>query len=480
MTDAPTDSAGPGHPGLEDLFSYPLVSAFTERRTRRISRGTSVTSGNLSHTSQNAPAPLSKLEEAVLIMGSGATGFIMHDGPLQTPAGGDELGTPFVNIVGRTAPSPDNAQATHFFMLNDEGTWLIKRLRGKEAAALVKDAPARWRDWKEADWLAAADMVKVKVFDKRVEFPREWPYYIGWNKQISNRPGTTLFFPVVDCTYQYINAFLILSSEPDGQRSLFIDDFRPFKPQTAMDWLAWAASKVGLAERIPYHPVGGVKHIRSGFVNPKNVIPLGLARTFRTEHEAFFLVQNLLLMGEALGVGGWVHASIFPPYIMQRDPAKGWYGFGFREQKPKDFRRWPPLPASQPNYVGIDGILEGLCPPYVKSMDEAVDKVMEMKLSAQGTYGDMDIFAKPYKERAQAESFVRQMIPHSPKAVAHAKDICNYIYDTYGRFPAHTNAFYCPGIWAQFSHVEREYYEQYAQPSYWSRQAAHDALWDAT
>ena len=271
---------------------------------------------------------------------------------------------------------------------------------------------------------------------------------------------------------------MILSSEPDGQRSLFIDDFRPFTPKTAQDWLAWAASKVGLAEKIPYHPIGGIKHIRSGYVNRNNVLPLGLARTFRTEHEAFFLVQNLLLMGEALGLGGWVHASIFPPYVMQRDESKGWYGLGFREDQPRALRRTPPLPASQPNYVGIDGFLEGLCPPYVKSMDDAVDKVMEMKLASEGTYGNMEIFAKPYRDRGQAEAFVKQAKPHDARAVAHAKMICNYIYDTYGRFPAHTNAFYCPGIMTQFSHVEREYYEEYAQPWHWQRQIDHDALWD--
>jgi hypothetical protein len=28
--------------------------------------------------------------------------------------------------------------------------------------------------------------------------------------------------------------------------------------------------------------------------------------------------------------------------------------------------RWPPLPSTQANPVGIDGVLEGLCPPYVK------------------------------------------------------------------------------------------------------------------
>lgn len=43
--------------------------------------------------------------------------------------------------------------------------------------------------------------------------------------------------------------------------------------------------------------------------------------------------------------------------------------------------------------------------------------------------------------------------PPRPEAVEYAKEICNYIYDIYGRFPAHSNAFHLPGVWLQFSHL---------------------------
>ncbi len=191
------------NPGLDALFQYPLMSALFNRRTRRIARGTSLLSDGLSHTSTNAPAPLSPLEEAVLIVSTGITGSVTPDGPLQIPGGGDELGTPFLNALGRSASSPDNSQATTFFMINDEGIWLIKRLEGQQALDVLGGLPPN-----KADWLAAAQAVKVKLYDQRLEFPRQFPYYLGWNKQISNRPGTTIFFPVVDCTRGYINIIL--------------------------------------------------------------------------------------------------------------------------------------------------------------------------------------------------------------------------------------------------------------------------------
>ena len=233
------------HPSLTDLFQYPLMSALIERRTRRIPRGQSVNAGVLSHQSTNQPAPLSRLEEAILITCiTGITGVTTHDGPLTKANGTDELGTPFLNIMARTGSSADNAQATHFFMINDDGIFLLKHPTGKKALETMTSLPPRWADWTEADWIAAAEQCKVRVSDKRLSFPREWPYYLGWNAQASNVPGTTLFYPLVDCTWQYINAILILAAEPDGKRPVFIDDWRTFKPKGGFEWMA---KKIGRA-----------------------------------------------------------------------------------------------------------------------------------------------------------------------------------------------------------------------------------------
>ena len=50
--------------------------------------------------------------------------------------------------------------------------------------------------------------------------------------------------------------------------------------------------------------------------------------------------------------------------------------------------------------------------------------------------------------------------------------------DTYGRFPAHTDAFYLPGIWVQCSHLELEYYERFADPGHTRRAAEGKAIWE--
>jgi hypothetical protein len=337
-------------------------------------------------------------------------------------------------------------------------------------------------DWADADWLAAAQAVKVKLFDQRLDFPRQFPYYLGWNKQISNRPGTTIFLPVVDCTRGYINIILNLLTEPDGQRPLWVDDWQKFKPADVVEALEWAGVELGLAgadKKVPYEVIGGLARAQDKFVNPNIVLPLGLASTMRVNYEALFLLQNLMLVGQAMGLGGWVHASVAPPYILERDPSKQLFGLGFRMQPGKTWpdTDWPPVPASQPNPVGIDGVLQGLCPPYVASMDDAVDQLLAEKFGPAGMYGDVNVFKRPYLSETFAQNYLQNASHYSDQAIAYAKQICSYIYDIYGRFPAHCDAFHVPGVWLQLSHLELEYYEKYFNSNQYARQNQHAAMW---
>ena len=471
------------HAGQQDLFSYSVAACFQDRRTRRVAQGVSLQAGEMSYESTNDPSPLTPLEEAILIASTGPTGAVMHDGPIDKPNGGKELGTPFLHVTGRAASSADNAQATSLFMINDEGIWLIKRPQEREAMDLFKEIPPRWEDRTEDDWISYANAVKRKVYDGRFEFPREWPFYLGWNAQHSNAPGTTCFLPVVDNTRQYINVLLILLSETSGKAPLFIDDWRPFRPRGAVEYAAWLASKIGLVEPIPYQPIGGLKRVRGGFVSADVPAPLGSVGEVRTEHEAYFLMQNLMLMGEALRLGGWVHGAPMIPHVWKRDPGTGNLGLGFREYSAKPatsrLKRWPPVPASQPNYVGIDGVLEGLCPPYI-DMDAAVDQVLEEKFGEGGTYADAEVFAQVYKDKATAETYMQNAGHPSAEAIAYTKEICRYLVDTYGRFPAHTDPFHLPGIWVQCSHLEVEYYERFASERHVRRQAEGREIWDRT
>jgi len=463
----------------DEVLQCPLLAAIAGRRSRRVARGVSVAAGALSHTSTNAPAPLDPLEEAVLIVATLITGAVTHDGPLDIPGGGRELGTPFLNIVGRSASSPDNIQAVHFVVVNDEGTWLIRRPSPADMVALLGGLPARWEQWEASHWLAVARAVKYRIGD-RLTLPRRFPYYLGWNKQLSNVPGTTMFLPLVDCTHGYINALLNLAMEPDGQRPLFIDDWRPFDAESVADFAAKAMALVGKIE-LPYQLIGGVSHVRSKYVNPDIAAPLGLFRTFIADHEAHFHLQNLMLLTQAMGLAGWVHFCPPSPYLFEGDGTPEHPGLGFTMQKPeKDWGRHPPPPPSwMPNPVGIPGVLEALTPPFVPDMNTAVDKVLAMKFGAQGAYRDASL-AMGLRNPGDAQPFLAHAARYDDRAVAYVKEICNYIWDTYGRFPAHVDAWFVPGSWLQVAHPELEYYERTVPAAMFERQARHAAMWGET
>ena len=155
---------------------------------------------------------------------------------------------------------------------------------------IFKEIPPRWEDRTEDDWLAYADAVKRKVYDQRFEFPREWPYYLGWNAQHSNAPGTTCFLPVVDNTRQYINVLLILLSEPQGTAPLFMDDWRPFRPKGA-DGLGRVGGVQGRrsSTRSPTSRSAASSACAAAWSRRTPRRRIGSLGTVRTDHEAYFL-----------------------------------------------------------------------------------------------------------------------------------------------------------------------------------------------
>jgi hypothetical protein len=443
------------HPGLSEALHYPLFSAFFQRRSRRISKGVPAVpaGGGLDYVSKQAPQPLSPVEEALLIAATGLTGMTMPDLPLKTTDGQPLDGSPMIELRGRSASSPDNAQGTHFFLINDSGTYLLKRPTDVAPPVLGDGAV-------DADALVAyAEKCKVRVLEKRLDFPREYPFYFGRNRFVSNLPGSTIFVPVVDLSRQYINGLMFLLSQPDGHRPTFIDDWNFYKPAGVKKW------------------------INNGFLNKDLKLPLGVIGTLRTQIEADLLVQNLLLAIQAMGLGGWVHAAFSAPILLgSPTPPNAGAGLGFRFHTPKmtlwrELRKAiTPLPANQPNPVGLDGHLEGFCPPYYPDMAKAVDALIAWKYGPGGLYTDPSHLEEVFGP-GLAETFVKEVRHYSPEIIACVKDACQYIFDTYDRFPAHVDAMYVPGIWVQAHHLDLEYYDKLFRHGYSETQRRHQELW---
>jgi hypothetical protein len=439
--------------GLAEALAYPLLGTIFNRRSRRISKGIkSIPAGSLTYQSRHEPHPLSPLEEALLIAATGVTGVTMPDQPFATEEGKPLVGSPMVDVLGRAAGSPDNAQATHFFLLNDQGTYFLRRPAGDAALALAQGPLTAER------LIAYADACKVRVLDQRVDFPRQYPYYLGRNRYVSNLPGTTILVPVVDLTRQYINGLMFLLTQDDGHRPTFIDDWN-------------------------FYRVAGVKKwVKSGFLNPDLKIPLGVLGSARIQIEAEMLLQNVFLTMQAMGLGGWVHAGFTGPVLLgDEDYRNDGRHLGFRFHTPhrplrKLFRFLFPLPSWRPNPVGLDGLLEGYCPPYHPSMSVAIDKLLEHKYGPGGLYSDPKEFDRVFKP-GLASRFCHEVPHYTPEVVACAKDVCTYIYETYDRFPAHADAMFVPGVWIQAHHLDLDYYDQLYSNGYAPIHARHDELW---
>ena len=451
-----------GNAGLDALTELPLLASIWRRRTHRVSRGSSIDAGSMSWTSSEPRMPLTELEEAVLISLTGCTGLTMPDRPFSDPRDHKPImAKPNLNMTGRSAGSPDNAQGTHFFIINDTGTYFLRKLPPPgDATASVFDPESL---------LARAAEAKVKLLDRRIDVPggnRDFPAYLDSNRFLSNLPGTTIFFPVVDLSRQYINGMMYLLTQPEGARPVIVDD-RNF-----------------------YRPAGVKRWIQSGFLNNDIKLPLGTIWSMRTQIEADLLLQNIMLTADAMGLGAWIHASLAPPILLGDPKFRATYGamLGFDWSTPKwrlaDIVRWQvPLPwyaSLRATTTGLrhrgEYLIKAMCPPNYPTMADAVDAVVAEKFGPRGIYADESLFARIYRGEFGAQ-YLRQASNYSADVIACARDICTYIYETHGRFPAHCDTLHVPGVWLQAHHVEEGYYQEFFRNGLTEEHQLHDQRW---
>ena len=300
--------------------------------------------------------------------------------------------------------------------------------------------------------IAHAETCKVKVKDGRVDFPRTFPAYASGNRYVSNVPGSTMFVPVTEVTRQYINGlFYVLAQEP-GQRPMFVDDFNLFLPCGCEKW------------------------VKSKFLNKEIPIPLSIYAKGRTEYESLLLLQNLALVSQSMGLGGWIHAAFAPTILLGGYPDIG-PGLGFRFEKPKGIPLPRPYPASVDNPVGLDGLLQSYAPPYFKDTDAAIDAILAEKYGPDGLYHDGATAAPGMKPDVGGGVRARGARTSSPRSWRSCARSAATSGSTYGRFPAHCHAIDSSGVWMQCHHIDPEFYEQHFTEAFSSTQAAHARAW---
>ena len=426
-----------------ELDQFPLLTALRERRSRRFGFGMKIPGGPLAYESRHKPRPLTEDEIGALVFAAcGITGHALADLCYAKDGGGSIM----AGLVARTIASGDGLQTVSLIVTNDEGTWLIRKPRELSAGSI----PELIELGKRGEFTELYRRCRVKIMDGRVKTSSEPLFNINANRWSAHAPGTTYFLPINDLTFMYVNGLLEILNEHTG--AFILDERNNFLPAGLTKFVR---SRGGHLENDPHK--GRVATVRQ-------------VEQFVTEFvtvEQGMMLQNLGLMAEALGLGGypnfanhefaWFQALGFR---MQEMPANRYVGAGWLPSLAmKLLKRNPNIPYP----VGLerDGevLLKPFCPPYYNSMADAVRAVVEIKYGANGIFRS----AGHGSAWTKHDSVVNEVPRVSEAAIAATIAYCEYLWQRYGRFPVYMPP-YRTVLGFQACHLDVEFYEKFYKP----------------
>jgi len=392
---------------VRELFEYPLLKAMARRRTRRFPLGCEMAEGTLTHASKNPPVPLNDVETAILCWaGAGITGTITGDMPTN-----DVQGSMWTSWIGRTTPYQCNVHNMKLLFNNDEGLFVYDPKGASKAVEIETE-----EDWEKIGTYFTRDTIKLS--DGRFEMiPEALVRLVHWN---TNKPGTTIFMPVLEISEEYLDAVITVFM---GEGYKVFDDIKGRGPAGIKKWI----------------DNGTLKGVDAPLSTLEYTLFVGnLAAPFHA-------LQNMQLVAEAMGLGSIIMTGYIGLIVLQ--------SLGFRYNTAKEGSG----ALLNLNPVGLDGVFESYQPPYYKTMDDAVDAFIEKKYGSGGTFASDYSGILPFKDWKKVQP--GYPVP-SKEVIQIVKDYCNYIFDTFGRFPATFDTIVMPE-WLQVHHLEEEFYDKY-------------------
>lgn len=387
-----------------------LMALLHQRKTRRFGLGMTLAAGPLKYTSNHPPMPLSAEEEEHLIFAAvGITGLNLADMQYARQSGHENgQGMALMKFDSRTVPSACGAQTTRLFYTNDDGVFFVSTARSLDGHPQAR---------------------VVRIQESRLEIPRELPFMPTFNQWYTNRPGTTYFLPVTSLVELYINLLCALLSEEYGCLVIDTDN-----GNAACGLDTFRRSRGGHLYEDP---------AKRRMLTLREVDAMIASLAIQ---EQGIMCQNMVLMQQALGLGGGMQSVGSGRHWLGMEPTLC-RGLGFEFV-------YPQRPMVRPNPCGLPGIWEGLVNPFTTQMDAAVESVVQSKFGPTGTYRNLAI--SPWKDPEVA----LHVTPHVDHVIAAVKAFCNYVLNTYGRFPSHADAFQV-GMGCQAHHLDEEFYRTF-------------------
>jgi hypothetical protein len=420
-----------------------LLEIMRHRRSRRFGLGMHMLTGPLAYESPHPGIPLTEVEEALLTFAAcGITGYALADLLYERGQGG----TIMSGLLGRTIPSGDAIQTVALLLMNQQGTYYLKRPQDfgpEENRELIRLA-------EQEAYVECYRRSRVKICATPVTAPREPIFNINCNQWSLYDPAATYLLPINDLTCIYINGLLEIFNETT---------------------CAYIVDK-----RACFRPAGLKRFAQSGgghlLDDPRagRVVTIQQLEDLVTEFvtaEQGMMMQNIGLMVQAIGLGGFPHWAAHP---------YGWFlALGCRLGQMRASRYlgmgWLLSTATRilgrdfpvPYVLGIehDGahLLTPYCPPYYASMEAAVREVVERKFGPQGIFRGAvahSAWLDPARVAAAA-------LDHSEAAIQATVAYCEYVQARYGRFPA-----YAPPLRTvlgfQVNHIDINFHDQYYRP----------------
>ncbi len=419
---------------LQSLLQFPLIHALFGRRARRFGWGMELPSGPLAFKSAKEPLPLTEFEQNILVAAAtGVTGwsFGVPFGP-RTPESHAEF---TVRFTGRPAPTAAGIGTPALFFTDDNGCYCT-RTRDVRSTAM------RELDGSESGFeraLAVCREHTLRVRDGRLDLPSVPPHILPPNLWWANKPGSTLFMPVADASEECLGIMGLML-----RHGVMVVDHETGEPAGNLE---------------PF--------VRSGLLVPEKRLPL--AELLSDVHECVclecaFMGHNIVLMLQALGLGGLYFNGADMLSILGANARDGINGLGFRFVEDE---RWV-----VPNPVGLPGVYEALCPPNYPDMHAAVKVFVERKFGPDGAYAQDA--PGPWRD----ESGVRRTVePYTQEFVDCMSEVAQYIYDKYGKFPGIRSTIALPGL-VQAHHLDTDFYDKhYKAGAYLHTHAEHQERW---
>ena len=418
-------------PGFQDMLSFGVIEALLGRRSRRFFEGAEIPDGVFKYSSIRKPLPLTDLEKMLVVSACGGNTswhHMIYRGAQYAPHLSNYAGA----AGGRVFPSAAGFQTSQTFFTDDEGVYLLE-MRDAHSFADRTSAGSLNLD----DFVDNTQKRVRKLQDGRLKIPSEVPFTEAHNTWVFNKPSTFLVIPVGDLAQHVLLTLCYML-----QNGLVLYD------------------------DINNCAIPGIEQFKD-IVDIENIWNISFVDQWSLSELAVELGSSCYagtLMLQAMGLGGWMFDGVDPFSVLGASGDPEIPGLGFRYDENE---RWP-----YPNPTGLEGVMEGFCPPHYPDMRAAVEALCERKFGTGGPFHSDT--PGPWKDSRKVRGAAKVHDERFKDCVALQSQ---YVYDTFGKFPGTVPSMFLI-MYLQAHHLDLDFYDKFYKPgAYLKTHATHMKRW---